>query len=48
MRLDSSIYFFESIALNAVRRISIDREVQCPPKTLRIFSYVRETRFPTV
>lgn len=48
MRIDSSIYLFESIALNAVRRISIDREVQCPPKTPWIFSYVRETGFPTV
>lgn len=50
MRIDSSIYLFEYIAPNPVRRISIGREVQCPPKTLRIFSYLREIRdwFPTV
>lgn len=48
MRTASSFYSPESIALNAVGTISINREVQYPPKPLRIFSCLRETGFPTV
>lgn len=48
MRNASSFYFPESIALNAVRGTPINRGVQYSPKPLRIFSCLKETRFPTV